>query len=235
MQAIIALMVRISLFFTFLAAAAAAQDTATYCFGMLRTVADRATISTEEVNRIQAAHLAHLTALAENGWLRAAGPMATPGELRGLEISRCKSVKEAMELGSQDPAITHNRLRLEAYSWNGPAGLGDRYRQEKNEPGYKQKMVKHPMAMLLTTEQWKGTPSMALLKAHGERTQAMLKDGRMKGAGPFENGGEKIGVFIFAPMGLDEAKQIAEADPLVKAGLAKIQMYEWYTVDGTFR
>lgn len=206
-----------------------------YCFGMLMSAPNRAKISDEEAQKIQAGHMAHLNALADKRWLVAAGPMVSPGNLRGLVISKCKSIEEAKEMAAQDPAVQRGRLYIEAYRWHAPAGLGDRYRAEyEKNPDRKLKMEKYPIAFLMKSVQWNGMPSMDRLKEHGAAVQAQIASGKMKTAGPFEDGGAKIGVFLFAPMPMEEARQIAESDPLVKAGLARVEMLEWYAADGTF-
>ncbi|MBL8230632.1 MAG: hypothetical protein JNL98_19225 [Bryobacterales bacterium] len=230
-------MLRTSALLLVLCAAANAQVVIkpNYCFGMLMTAPNRATLPNEEAQRIQSAHIGHLNALAEKRWLVAAGPIVTPGNLRGLAISKCKSVEEAIEFGNQDPAVKHGRLTVEAYGWQADEGIGARYWEEKSkDPAYKEKMVKHPLAMLVKTAEWKGMPSMEVLRPHFQHVMSLLKDGRLKTAGPFAGESNKMGVFIFAPMPLEEAKALAEADPTVKAGLVRVEMLEWLTVDGTF-
>lgn len=229
-------MLRVTFLLAILAVAGLAQVATkpTYCFGMLMTAPNRPNIPNEEAQKIQAAHMAHLTALADKGWLVAAGPMLTPGNLRGLAISKCQSVQEAIDFGNADPAVKQGRLTVQVYAWNAPEGLGDRYRQESKQPGYKMRMSKHPVAMLAKTAQWKGMPAMDVLKPHGMYVQSLMKDGKLKSAGPFSSDGDKMGVFIFASMPVEEAKLLAEADPLVKSGLVRVEMLEWFAADGTF-
>jgi uncharacterized protein YciI len=218
-----------------LTSSAFSQSKPNYCFGMLMSAPNRPNIPKEEAQKVQAGHMAHLNALADKRWLVAAGPMVTPGNLRGLVISKCKSLDEAREMAAQDPAVQRGLLFIEAYPWHAPEGLGDRYRAEyEKNPDRKLKMEKYPIAFLVKTVQWNGMPSMDRLKEHGAAVQAHMASGKMKTAGPFVDAGGKIGVFIFAPMPMEEARQIAESDPLVKAGLARIEMLEWYAADGTF-
>lgn len=197
--------------------------------------ANRPALPNEEAQKIQAGHMNHLNALAEKRWLVAAGPMVTQGNMRGLVISRCKSVEEAREYAAQDPAVKAGRLYLEVYPWHAPDGLGDRYWAEQTkDPQRKVTMVKYPIAFLVKSVQWNGMPPVERMKEHGAAVAVHLASGRMKSAGPFVDGGAKIGVFVFAPMTVDEARQLAEADPLVKAGLARVEMLEWLAADGTF-
>lgn len=203
--------------------------------GILMAVANRPTLPDEEAQKIQAGHMAHLNALADKAWLVAAGPMMTPGNLRGLVISKCKSLDEAKELAGQDPAVRSGRLYVEAYPWQAPEGLGDRYRAEQSkDPQRKVAMVKYPLAFLVKSVQWNGMPSMDRLKEHFASVTGHLASGKIKSAGPFVDGGSKIGVLIFAPMPMEEARQLAETDPLVKSGVVRVEMLEWLAADGTF-
>jgi uncharacterized protein YciI len=208
-----------------------------YCFGFLRSVPDRATLPEAEAMRIQKEHLAHLTALGEKRWLVGAGPILTPGGLRGLLISKCASVAEANELAGSDPAVTSKRLFVETYRWTGPPGIGERYWQEKSaNPDYKVRMQKYPLALLKKSSSWKDWPPKEIFMEHVSHVMGVMKQGKLSAAGPFHDGGQWLGVFIFtAGMTPEEGRALAEADPMVKAGFATVEALEWLAADGTFR
>ncbi len=169
-----------------------------YCFGMLMAAPNRPSIPNEEAQKIQAGHMAHLNALAEKRWLVAAGPMVTPGNVRGLVISKCKSLDEAKQLAAQDPAVRNGRLYLEAYPWQAPEGLGDRYwAQHDKDPQAKVAMLKYPVAFMVKSVHWNGMPAVDRLKEHGAYVSTQLASGKMKSAGPFLEGGAKVCVFLF--------------------------------------
>lgn len=47
-------------------------------------------------------------------------------------------------------------------------------------------------------------------------------------AGPFVNGGDQRGVYVFDVRTIDEAKKLVETDPAIKAGLFEFDLRLWY-------
>lgn len=74
-------------------------------------------IPEEELESIQAGHLAHINQLAEEGKIAIAGPMGMDEDLRGIIIFHTENKEEAEVLQKQDPAIKAGRLRMEIYPW----------------------------------------------------------------------------------------------------------------------
>jgi uncharacterized protein YciI len=62
---------------------------------------------------------------------------------------------------------------------------------------------------------------------------SMARSGKLVIAGPFENGGDYAGVFVFKGNSIDEAKALAEADPTVKAGRLVIDIHPWLVPEGS--
>lgn len=79
--------------------------------------------SEEEANRLQAAHMANITRMAEAGDLVVAGPFMDEGELRGIYIFNVATIEEARKLTETDPAIQAGSLVMELHPWYGSAGL----------------------------------------------------------------------------------------------------------------
>ncbi|MBN2471099.1 MAG: hypothetical protein JXN59_10275 [Anaerolineae bacterium] len=75
--------------------------------------------STPEVEATQAAHLANIRALAEQGKLLLAGPFVDSpvDELRGLFILAAESHAEALALTRADPAVQAGRLAMDVIPW----------------------------------------------------------------------------------------------------------------------
>jgi uncharacterized protein YciI len=67
-----------------------------------------------------------------------------------------------------------------------------------------------------------------LQKAHLENIGRLAKDGKLVLAGPFLDGGEIRGIYIFAVDNLEEAKSLTETDPAVKAGRLVMELHPWY-------
>ncbi len=69
-------------------------------------------------------HLANINRLANDGKLVAAGPMVENDKnYLGIFIFNVKTIKEAQELLSTDPAVNANLLDPEIYVWYGSAAL----------------------------------------------------------------------------------------------------------------
>ena len=79
--------------------------------------------SEQEAAELQAAHLANISALAEQGKLVLAGPFMDSGEIRGIYIFDVDSVEEAEELTNSDPAVQAGSLVMELKPWYGSAAL----------------------------------------------------------------------------------------------------------------
>lgn len=99
--------------------AAAPMEFDTYQLVLLVRPAERAELPPERVQEIQAAHIGHLTRMAEEGHLVAAGPFGDQEDerFRGLALYRVGSVEEARRLAEADPAVLAGRLEVEVMNW----------------------------------------------------------------------------------------------------------------------
>ncbi|MEQ8928039.1 MAG: YciI family protein [Fulvivirga sp.] len=67
--------------------------------------------------------------------------------------------------------------------------------------------------------------------AHMANIKLMAERGKLMVAGPFKEGG---GLFILNVKSKEEAEQLCEKDPAVKAGKFSYLIKEWYTEKGLF-
>jgi uncharacterized protein len=74
-------------------------------------------IPKDQLEAIQAGHMANIGRLAKEGKLLVAGPMGEDEDLRGIFILDCENVAEAEQLVQTDPAIAAGRLRAEYHTW----------------------------------------------------------------------------------------------------------------------
>ena len=74
-------------------------------------------IPKDQLDKIQAGHMANISKLAADGKLLVAGPMGDDTDLRGIFILDCESVEEAKTLVDTDPAVIAGRLRAEYHPW----------------------------------------------------------------------------------------------------------------------
>ncbi len=93
-----------------------------YVIAFLKAGPDRSH-DRDEAMRIQAAHMANIHRMAEEGSLILAGPFLDGGELRGIYVFAVDTVEEARALTETDPAVQSGRLTMELHSWYGSAAL----------------------------------------------------------------------------------------------------------------
>lgn len=100
------------------AVAAKKYEMKQYYFVMLLRNKNRPEITdTNELNRIQAGHMANITRLASAGKLIVAGPFGDDTNWRGIFIFDCKTQEEVEELLKTDPAIAAGRLSYKIHPW----------------------------------------------------------------------------------------------------------------------
>lgn len=89
-----------------------------YAFVLLRSGPNADGLTEAESERLQAAHLAHLDAMAAAGKLCGAGPFAdrVDESLRGICFYRC-SLDEARALAEQDPSVQAGRMSVQVMTW----------------------------------------------------------------------------------------------------------------------
>jgi len=95
----------------------------TYSLVLLRRGPRAAEFSQGELDRLQAAHLAHLDAMRERGVLLTAGPFRDQEDetFRGICIYRT-GLDETRELANSDPSVQAGRMRVEVVTWLTPRG-----------------------------------------------------------------------------------------------------------------
>jgi uncharacterized protein YciI len=73
------------------------------------------------------------------------------------------------------------------------------------------------------------TPELQKLQeAHIAHIRSMGETGKLLVAGPFSDGGDLRGMFVFRVASLEEAKALAEQDPAVKAGRLRLEWHPWF-------
>ncbi len=68
----------------------------------------------------------------------------------------------------------------------------------------------------------------ALQKAHLKNIIRLANEGKLLIAGPFLDGKEVEGIFIFNVSSVEEAKALTESDPAIKAGSLVMELRPWY-------
>jgi uncharacterized protein YciI len=94
-----------------------------YTLVLLRRAPDAPPMSDEELNALQARHLAYRAELHRQGVLVVNGPLAEQSDLalRGLSIFAC-DLAEAARLSDGDPSVQAGRLTYDLFEWWVAAG-----------------------------------------------------------------------------------------------------------------
>lgn len=106
----------------------------------------------------------------------------------------------------------------------------------KEEPAHK--MLEFHMALLRRGPKWEtthtkgtGVPASGPISEHGRYAISLLESGKAVIAGPFQEEGDILGVYILRASSADEAKSWVDADPAVKGGHMIAEMLPWWSED----
>jgi uncharacterized protein YciI len=104
--------------------------------------------------------------------------------------------------------------------------------QSQPEPAHK--LVEFQMALLKHGPKWTATEtaeSKSMREAHVNYVLSLLDSGKAVIAGPFTDGGDILGVFVFRAQSAAEAKAWVDADPTVTAGFTVAELHPWWSED----
>ncbi|NRB49703.1 MAG: hypothetical protein HRU41_18625 [Saprospiraceae bacterium] len=68
----------------------------------------------------------------------------------------------------------------------------------------------------------------ALQKAHLDNIGRLAEEGKLSLAGPFLDGGELRGIYIFNVSTIEEARALTETDPAIQQGRLVMELHPWY-------
>ena len=208
---------------------------APYYVVFLRPAADRKTLTKEEGERIQAAHMANIHKMAEDGVLVSAGPFDDATRtISGVFIFRAGSLEQADAIAEKDPTVVEHRNTVDAHAWLGPAGIGDEYvRLHKLDPKTPEHMQVHPFCMLFRGAAWEEQRSAreSLIAAHRQYVDRLREGGKLSAAGAIVAPDELVGLVIFKAIPFEEAQKQMEDDPAVKAGVLRVEYHHWWSSD----
>jgi uncharacterized protein YciI len=67
-----------------------------------------------------------------------------------------------------------------------------------------------------------------LQKAHLDNILRMAREGKLLVAGPFLDGGDLRGLYVFTVGSMEEARAFGETDPAIRAGQLRLELHPWY-------
>jgi uncharacterized protein YciI len=181
--------------------------------------------------KIQAAHLEHLAGLVTTGKALAVGPMGDDGRVLGIAVLRATSSDEARAWAEADPAVKAGRVAVDLLAWWIEDGyLTPTWSTTDFEQLYFGFLVKGPK---WTAE--KTPEGDEIQKLHMAHLNKSWEAGKLRLAGPIENGGDVRGIVIYRTASMAEAVEWASADPAVKAGRLAVDIHPWYVPRGTLK
>ena len=135
--------------------------------------------------------------------------------LGGLCITACNT-----EVKTEASTSEENGTETMAYDSTLAAKLG------ADEYGMKQ----YVMAFLKEgpNQSLDSAAAAQLQRAHLDNIFRMADEGKLVVAGPFLDGGDLKGVYIFNVKTVEEAKTLTESDPAIKAGQLVMELHPWY-------
>jgi uncharacterized protein YciI len=67
-----------------------------------------------------------------------------------------------------------------------------------------------------------------LQRGHLDNIRRLAEEGKMVLAGPFLDGGDRRGLFVFAVDTVEEARALTASDPAIQAGRLEAEYWPWY-------
>lgn len=67
-----------------------------------------------------------------------------------------------------------------------------------------------------------------LMKGHFGMINRLAAEGKLIVAGPFSDGGDFRGIYLFDVKTVEEAQKLTETDPSIKEGYFKVEFIKWY-------
>ena len=67
-----------------------------------------------------------------------------------------------------------------------------------------------------------------LMKGHFGMINRLASEGKLIVAGPFSDGGDFRGIYLFDVKTVEEAQKLTETDPSIKEGYFRVEFIKWY-------
>lgn len=172
-------------------------------------------------------HISHLYKLAADGVLVAAGPFTDGGEIQGILMVKADTPEKALAIEAEDPGVKAGVFVMEALPFLSP-------------PNWFGKWAEFGAFETVYFGFLERGPNRGQDEATAKRLQAehlaymdgQSKEGKLIVAGPFMVDGDRRGIVVYRVATAEEAKQRAEADPMVKIGRLAVELHPWQVPQG---
>lgn len=184
--------------------------------------------SGDHADEIRKEHRTYLEGLITNGKLALWGEVSGEGGLREIGVVKTESIEEARAMTQLFPAVKAGILKADVLSWYAARNLVKPAQAPLARSGYVfGLLVRGPKSTREQTEETK-----KIQEGHMANINRLAETGKLVLAGPFVDGGDRRGVFIFKVDSLSEAQALTDTDPAVIAGRLKIVLYQWSVPKG---
>ncbi len=176
---------------------------------------------------LETAQREYASSLMQSGKAVIVGRLTDDGEIRGVYVLRAGSSEEARQWAEASPAVKTGHLIAEMHPWWSEDVM--------KTPTLPIKMTTAYLGFLTRGAEWtaeKTAATEALQQAHLANIHKLAETRKLVVAGPFGGNGALRGIFVFKVGSLEEAKQLADSDPSVKAGRLAISMHPWLVPEG---
>ena len=164
--------------------------------------------------QIWKAHRAYIGKLMKDGKLALSGEITGDSNIREVLVFKTASIEEAQAEAKSLPAVKAGMLKAEVLAWYTARDVIKAPRMPMARSNY-------IFGLLVRGPKWTKEETEATKKiqeGHLANINRLAEAGKLVLAGPFENGGERRGIFIFKVDSLEEAQALTDTDPAVIAG-----------------
>jgi uncharacterized protein YciI len=176
------------------------------------------------------AHRGYLAELLRSGRALISGPFAGDNKSQGFYILS-GTPEDAKAIAEADPGVKEGRYAVEVLQWMGPEGWFQKPSSAaETETIYFGFLVTGANTAAVTPEEQK-----QLMTGHLGHMEAQAKIGKLVIAGPLVKAGHRRGLIGYRVSTMAEAMERASADPMVKAGRMKPELYEWKVPKGILK
>jgi uncharacterized protein YciI len=182
----------------------------------------------DRADEVRKEHRAYVEGLITQGKLALWGEVASEGGLREIGVVKSESIEEARAMTQLFPAVKAGMLKADVLPWYAAKNLIKPPQAPLTRSGYVfGLLVRGPKSTKEQTEETK-----KIQEGHMANINRLAETGKLVLAGPFVDGGDRRGVFIFKVDSLSEAQALTDTDPAVIAGRLKVVLHQWSVPTG---
>jgi uncharacterized protein YciI len=172
-----------------------------------------------------------IQSLLQSGKLVFAGTCTDTAALREVLVLKTADTNEARTLVAGLPAVKSGQQLAETIAWYGPVNLF-------HPPAASGAPEPYVFGLLLRGTNAAQIPreeATKIQEGHMANIRRLAEAKKLVVAGPFIEGGERRGIFLFKVASLAEAQSLADTDPAVIAGRLRIEVHPMDVPAGLLR